>query len=147
MRKTIVFWLAFGFAVLAAVYLIVRVSMTMTGAGAGPHVSGISIDGGAGPLSARDISAAINLAGGQPVHSTDTRQMFDDVSAISAVRAASVRKIPSGQIAVRVRQRDIIAVWTDGTRFYPLAADGRKLDSALTAAPAGAVVFSGKLIA
>jgi cell division protein FtsQ len=145
MKKTIVFWLTFGAAVLAAVYLIVRLSMSMTGTGAGPRIGTVSLDAGTGPLAARDISGAIGLAAGQPVHSADIDTIFSTISGHSAVRSASVRKIPSGRIAIMIRQREIIAIWTDGARYWPLAADGQRLENTIAAPPAGAVVFSGKL--
>lgn len=132
--------MAFGASVLAAIYLIVRISMTGGGA-----VTAVSLDAGAGPLSARDISTAINISGGRSLHSADTDRIFSEISGIPAVRFVSVRKIPSGKLAIAVRQREVVAVWTDGAKFYPLAADGRRLDNAIADAPAGTLVFSGKL--
>ncbi|MCL2737300.1 MAG: cell division protein FtsQ/DivIB [Alphaproteobacteria bacterium] len=145
MNKTVLFWISFAIAILVSVYFAARISISVIGMDGASIVRAVSIDPGRGPLSAQDIHRTSGLQPGQSAHAVDINEMLSNISGLSAVRRAGVRRMPSGRIAIKVEQREVIAAWTDGANFFPLSSDGHRFDRALAAAPDGWVVFSGTL--
>ena len=144
MRKSIIFWLTFALAALAALYLAVRVSMAVMGTGGVARVARISVHAGRNAENAQTIADALQIKPGGSAYSVNIEKSLAKLAARPDVRNAAVRRMPDGRIMVRVAVREIVAAWTDGYNFYPLSDDGRLLDKPLPGRPAGTLVFSGE---
>ena len=143
MKKSFLFWLMFGLAVLMAIYTAVRVSVVLMGQGgelsAIRKVSANAIGGG----DPRRLAERLDIAPG--TKSLDLEDALAKVMTDPDVALASVRRMPNGEIKVRAQMRIIVAAWTDGEKYYPLDSGGTPVSRQLDARPAGTLVFSGKV--
>jgi cell division septal protein FtsQ len=59
------------------------------------------------------------------------------------IEHASVRDRQNGTLAVKIRHKKIIGIWTDGTAFYPLSESGAPIMTPFASKPAAGLVFRG----
>ncbi|MCL2338573.1 MAG: cell division protein FtsQ/DivIB [Proteobacteria bacterium] len=144
MKKSFLFWLAFGVASVIALYLVVRVTLVIIGTANIAPIGNITVQTNA-DLSATDITNAMTLSAGKSVYSANMNDALSKIMEIPDIKNAAVRRLPNGRMAVKVEQRKIVATWTDGVKFYPLAADGHVVQLPFAAKPDGMLVFSGNL--
>jgi len=145
MRKSIVFWLTFVLALGIALYFAVRISMTVMGMGNVSRVSKISVKSDLGADYADEIASVLMLPTGKSVYSINLDAYLEKMIGLPDISDAAIRRTPSGKILIRANTRKIVAVWTDGVNFYPLAADGRHIGRTLDTVPQNTLVFSGEL--
>ena len=145
MKKSILFWLTFALALLIALYFAVRISMTIMGMGTVSRSSSISVKSDFGTAMADEVAATMQLPVGRSVYTIDMEKLLEKMSNLPDIKDAGIRRTPSGKILVRVTARKIVASWTDGTNFYPLAADGQPIGRMLDARPKNTFVFTGVL--
>jgi len=145
MIKKLLFWLTFALVALGALYFAVRMPTTALGRDTAAPTGRISIYPGRGSLTARDITDALKIRSGGSVYSVNLAQVLSNITALPDVKDAAVRRLPNGRILVRISQRAVVAVWTDGLNFYPLANDGRAIRRPLKEKPDGMLVFAGDL--
>lgn len=107
------------------------------------HRVSISADTGGKDLST--IIAAAAVAPGTDSYSLDLAAMNARVGAVPGVRASAVRRLPNGNLAVRVSLYRAVALWTDGENYFPLSADGTIVNKPTDTRDAGDVVFRGPL--
>lgn len=145
MKRNIWFWLCFVAAIALATYFATR--LIMTGLGYGPaarvHTISISADQGDKDLSA--LAAAAAVAPGTATYSVDLAALNARVAATPGVRASAVRRLPNGNLAVKVKLYRAVAQWTDGEAFFPLSADGTIVRRPSENRDAGTVLFRGDL--
>ncbi|MDR1207579.1 MAG: cell division protein FtsQ [Rickettsiales bacterium] len=144
MKKSILFWLVFASAILIALYLSVRISMAALGIGNIAPVGPVSVRA-KGTASAGDIANALRMQPGKSAYSVDLDDCLSRITGLPDVGQAAIRKYPNGRMEVKLTMRKIVANWTDGGKFYPLAADGKIMNRAADTADAGMLVFSGVL--
>jgi len=144
MKKSFLFWLAFGFAALLALYLAVRLTLVGIGISNIAPIGAVSVRTN-GDIQATNLTNAMQLTPGTSVYAANMDDALAKIMQIPDVKNASVRRLPSGRMAVKVEQRKIVATWTDGQKFYPLAADGKVIQTPFDAMPVGMLVFSGNL--
>jgi cell division protein FtsQ len=145
MRKKILFWTAFVLAVVVATYLAVRITMLCLGGGAATPVRGLSISSENGRIDRTAIAAAVGIPANTPTYAVRLEDMLARILAIPDIEAASVRRLGSGSLQIRIRIRTAVAAWTDGNDYYPLAADGSVIKRPLGARPENSLVFRGIL--
>jgi cell division protein FtsQ len=144
MRKSILFWLAFAFAILIALYLAVRISMTVLGIGNIVPIGSVSIRA-RGLNSAADIAGVFQTQSGRSAYSIDLDDYLLKITELPDVHTAAIRKHPNGRLEIKVVPRRIVANWTDGGKFYPLDSNGKTINRPEDARAAGMLVFSGAL--
>jgi len=143
MKKSLLFWLMFGFAVLLAIYIAVRISVVLMGQGGGlSTIKKVSISAAPGG-DARQLAARLDIAPG--TKSLDLEDALAKIMADPDVARASIRRMPSGEIKVRAQMRVVVASWTDGEKYYPLDSDGTPISRQLDSRPPSTLVFSGKV--
>jgi cell division septal protein FtsQ len=145
LKKSLWFWLCFAVAIALAVYFSARIIMTTTGRGAASVVKSVHISSDSGRQSLTAIAAQVGIAPGTRTYSVNLDEVGARIAAIPDVRASAVRRLPNGNLAIRVKLHRAVALWTDGLDFYPLSADGTVVRRPIGARPENTVVFRGPL--
>ena len=145
MKKSLWFWLCFCVAIVFAIYFSVRVVMTGMGRGTNAYVTNISISADQSDKDLSAIVAAATIAPNTRTYSIDLDMLNERVSKVPGVKKSAVRRMPNGNISVRVALHRAVALWTDGQNFFPLSADGTIVNKPTDVRDASHVVFRGKL--
>jgi len=145
MKKSLWFWLCFVTAVVLAVYFATRITMTTMGRGNAAIIRSISISTTPRSKSLSAIAAATGIAPGTRTYATSLDAINARLTRLPDVKTSAVRRMPNGNLTIRVQMHQAIAVWTDGESFYPLSADGTIISRIIEEKPANSVVFRGKL--
>ena len=144
MKKTILFWLYFVLSIILAIYFAVRVITSQMGRGPVSNVQNI-ITYGTNSKDDNIIKMSLGLAPGNTLRALDLHQLNNRVSNIPGVKKAAVRRLPNGDIIVKIQKHNIVATWSDGAYYYPLSADGTKIDTPLAERNNNSIVFRGDL--
>ncbi len=145
MKKSLWFWLCFAVAIIFAVYFSVRIIMTGMGHGTSAYINNISISADQSDKDLSAIVAAATLAPNTRSYSIDLDMLNKRVMDVPGVKKASVRRMPNGNLSVKVAMYRAVALWTDGQNFFPLSADGTIVNKPTDVRDASHVVFRGKL--
>lgn len=144
MKKSIWFWLYFVLSIILAVYFAVRIITSQMGRGPISTIKSIETYG----TSAKDdeiIKLSLGVTPGTSLRSVDLHQLNYRVSNIPGVKNSAVRLLPNGALIVKIQKHKVIASWTDGTYYYPLSADGTKIDTPSEERNDNSIVFQGDL--
>lgn len=145
MKKSLWFWLSFVVAVLLAIYFATRIIMVSMGHGAPARIKSVSISS---DISGKNLSAlapAVGIAPGTLTYQVNLDDINARISGVVDVRKSAVRRMPNGNLNIRVQLHRAVALWSDGTNFYPLSADGTIVRRPLDSRPENTVVFRGPL--
>lgn len=145
MKKSLWFWLCFVIAIIFAVYFSVRIVMTGMGRGTNAYINNISISADQSDKDLSAIVAAATLAPNTPSYSIDLDMLNERVSKVPGVKKSAVRRMPNGNLSVRVALHRAVALWTDGEHYFPLSADGTIVNKPTGVRDMSHVVFRGKL--
>lgn len=145
MKKSLWFWLCFIIAIVLAVYFSVRIVMTGIGRGTNAYIKNISISADQSDKDLSAIVAAATLAPNTPSYSIDLNMLNERVSKVPGVKKSAVRRMPNGNLSVRVALHRAVALWTDGEHYFPLSADGTIVNKPTDVRDMSHVVFRGKL--
>lgn len=145
MRKTLLFWLTFSFAIIIATYLSVRIVMLVTGHLDAAGIKTVSVSSKNGGLDKSAVARVVNIAPNTPTYGVRLDDILARILTVPDIDDAGVRRMPNGSIQIRVRMRTIIAAWTDGEYYYPLGANGVKIDRPSDDRPEKSLVFRGNL--
>lgn len=145
MKKSFWFWLCFVVAIILAVYLASRIIMTSLGHGAAATVKSISISSDSGRQNLSSVAAFSGIPPGTKTYSVNLDDINARIATIPDVKTSAVRRLPNGNLAIRVNLHKAVALWTDGENFYPLSADGTIVKRLIDERPENTVVFRGNL--
>lgn len=143
MKRSVWFWLSFVVAVILAVYFATRVIMVAMGRGNLAHVRNISIKADKNDKDLSGLAAALGVAPGTRSYSVDLGALNARVGNVPGVKQSAVRRLPNGNLAVRVSLYTAVALWTDGENFFPLSADGTVVNRPTGVRDDAHVVFRG----
>ena len=141
MKKSLWFWLCFVVAIVFAIYFSVRVVMTGMGMGRNAYVTNISISADQSDKDLSAIVAAATMTPNTRSYSVDLDVLNTRISSVPGVKTSAVRRMPNGNIAVKVTLHQAVALLTDGETFWPLAADGTKIEKPTDVRDESHVVF------
>lgn len=145
MKRKIWFWLSFVLAIILAVYFGVRIIMTFMGHGFLSQVHRVSISASPQNKDLGAIAAAAGIAPGTHTYAINLDDLNARIAAVPGVRYSAVRRRPDGNLVIRVQLYQAVALWTDGTSFYPLSADGTIVNRPSDVRAPGTILFRGKL--
>ncbi len=145
MKRSIWFWLSFVIALILAIYFSVRVIMTGMGRGNIARVRNISISADVGNKDLSALAAAAAVVPGTNVYKINLDEMNQRIGAVPGVRESAVRRMPNGNLAIKVAIYRAVALWTDGVAYYPLSADGTIVNKPTDVRDEGNVVFRGSV--
>ena len=145
MKKSVWFWLCFVIAIVLGVYFATRIVIISSGRGPLAVVRHIAISTNGANDNMGTLAAATGVAPGtRPTRAIlagiNTRMM-----AVPGVRNAAVRRMPNGDLSIRVQMHRTVAQWTDGDMFYPLSADGTIVQNPTSTRGGASVLFRGPL--
>jgi cell division protein FtsQ len=145
MKKTLWFWLSFLLAIMLAVYFSVRIITVRMGHGRIAEIKNIRIVADMPDANLSEIAAAAGVAAGTDSYDVSLSDINNRIARIPDVKTSAVRRMPNGNLSVRVALHHAIAVWTDGENYFPLAADGTIIERPLDSVPEHTVIFRGKI--
>lgn len=91
------------------------------------------------------IKLSLGVSPGTSLRGIDLHQLNYRVSNIPGVKDSAVRRLPNGKILVKIKKHKVIATWTDGEYYYPLSADGTKINTPSLERNDNSIVFRGDL--
>ena len=146
MKRSFSFWLYFIAAILLAIYFATRIIMTFMGHSPVSTVRTLSISS---DTNAKDLSSVVGAAGIAP----GTRTYSINLELVNSrilqqtpsVRESAVRRLPNGNLAVKLRLYRAVAAWTDGAHYYPISADGKIVKNPSETRGPDTVVFRGSV--
>jgi len=144
MKKSILFWLYFVLSIILAIYFAVRVITSQMGRGPISNVQNIQTYG----TNTKDqeiIKITLGISSGTELRSVDLHQLNNRISGIPGIKKSAIRVLPNGDIAVKIQKHKVIATWTDGAYYYPLSADGTKINTPAEERNDNSIVFRGDL--
>ena len=145
MKKSIWFWLCFIVAIVFAIYFSVRVVMTAMGQGRNAYITNISISADQSDKDLSAIVAAATMTPNTRSYSVDLNTLNTRISGVPGVKTSAVRRMPNGNIAIKVTLYRAVALWTDGENFFPLSADGTIVNKPTDVRDESHVVFRGPI--
>jgi len=143
MKRSIWFWLCFVVAMIFATYFASRIIMTTLGYGSVGIIRRVSISADAADKDLTALAAAAAVAPGTRSITADLEQINARIDAVPGVKMSAVRRLPNGNLAVKVNLYKAVAQWTDGENFYPLSADGTIVKRPVNERDESSVVFRG----
>lgn len=143
MKRNLWFWLYFIAAILLAIYFATRIIMTFMGYGPIAQVKNISISADTKNQDLTAIAAATGISPGTHTHSVNLELVNARLLTTPGVRESAVRRLPNGNLSVKIRLYRAVAAWTDGTYYYPLSADGTIVQQPTEEKSPGTVIFRG----
>lgn len=145
MKRNLWFWLFFVFAVILAIYFSTRVIMTFMGYGPIATVRNISVNADTKNKDLTPLLTAVGVSGGTNSYSVNLNTVNERLLQTPGVKESAVRRLPNGNLVIKVRMYRAVASWTDGTYYYPLSADGNVVNQPSEDKPNGAVIFRGNV--
>ena len=145
MKRSIWFWLFFALSIILATYFAVRIIMTTMGHGTISRVRTISISADMRGPDLNPVAAAAAVAPGTHTYSVDLSAQNARIAATPRVRDCAVRRMPNGNLKVKVEMHHAVAQWTDGQAYFPLSADGTIVKRPSDTRDAASVLFRGTL--
>ena len=145
MKKSIFFWLYFAVSIILAVYFAVRIITSSMGRGPVSHVKHIEIISNSKDIDVEPIKVAIGITSGTNIKSLDLYNINYRVMNVPGIKNAATRRLPNGNLIIKTQKHDVVAMWTDGVKYYPLSSDGTKIDTPMDVRDKNTLVFAGPL--
>ncbi|MBO7509006.1 MAG: cell division protein FtsQ/DivIB [Alphaproteobacteria bacterium] len=145
MRRNLWFWLYFVLAILLAVYFATRIIMTFIGYGPIATVKNVSIWADANDKDLTAVAASVGISPGTHTHSVNLDLVNERIAKTPGVRHSAIRRMPNGNMSVKIQLYRAIATLAEDSYYYPLSADGKKTGYGSEERSPGAVVFRGPL--
>ena len=145
MKRNLWFWLYFIAAILLAIYFATRIIMTFMGYGPISTVRSVSVSADTKNKDLTQMVAAAGISPGTHAYSVNLDLINARLLQTPGVRESAVRRMPNGNLSVRVHLYRAVAGWTDGTYYYPLSADGTVVNKPSEERKPGVVIFRGNV--
>lgn len=143
MKRNIWFWLYFVAAILLAIYFTTRIIMTFMGHTPVSMVRRLSISADTPDKDLSAVRDIIGIPSGTRTYSVTLDLVNSRIASVPGVRESAVRRLPNGNLAIKLRLYRAVATWTDGTHYYPISADGTIVKNPSESRGPDAVVFRG----
>ena len=145
MKKALLFWIYFILSIILAIYFATRIITSQIGRGPISHVKHIEIISDTRDVDLEPIKMAIGIKPGTKIRSVDLRQINNRVMSVPGIKNAATRRLPNGDLVIKTQQYTAVATWSDGVMYYPLSADGTKIDTPTEHVDENTIVFHGDL--
>ena len=145
MKKVLFFWLYFILSIILAIYFATRIITSQIGRGPVSDVKHIEIVSDTKDADLEPVKMAIGIKPGTKIRSVDLHQINNRVMSVPGVKNAATRRLPNGDLIIKTQQYTAVAMWSDGAMYYPLSADGTKIDTPFDTPDDNTIVFRGDL--
>ncbi len=142
MKRSIWFWAYFIIAIVLAIYVSTRIVMTGMGRGAGATVRSITVSADPKPKDFTALTMAAKQSGNR-TYSINLTELNQRIKNTPGVKNSAVRRRPNGNLDVRAQMYTAVALWTDDTSYFPLSADGKRINRPTDTRDALTVLFRG----
>lgn len=88
------------------------------------------------------LSVAAALSTNTPLY-TNLDDINDRILLVPGVKNSAVRRLPNGNLIIKVSYHHFIAAWTDGENYFPVSDDGMVSDTPSTEQSGATIVFRG----
>ena len=148
MKRNLWFWLYFIAAILLSIYFATRIVMARMGYGPTAMIRHISIS--AETTNRNLLSSIENNIGIQSGTHTYTKKL-EHINTqlkqkIPNIEKSAVRRLPNGNLAIKVNFYKAVAEITNGVYYYPLSDKGECIETPSETRSAGSIVFRGECI-
>jgi cell division protein FtsQ len=86
---------------------------------------------------------AAQIAPKTRTYSINLDEMNKRIGNVPGVKESAVRRMPNGNLVVRVKMYHAVALWSDGEMYFPLSADGTIVNQPTSERNVANVVFRG----
>ncbi|MCQ2562668.1 MAG: hypothetical protein MJ158_03590, partial [Alphaproteobacteria bacterium] len=147
MKRNILFWTYFIIAVVLAVYFASRFVTSYLGYGPVSKVHAIVV-------TPSDIIDTENIQKQLYIKNNSIRYAFNNLEFFNKnirdnypnVKNTAIRIMPNGDININLEMYTPVAIWTkDNVNYYPITADGKKINTPTTTPETNSLVFKGIL--
>ncbi len=145
MKKSLFFWLYFIVSIILAVYFATRFITSQMGRGPISHINHVDIISDKKDTDMTPLKMAIGIPKGSNIRAIDLHQVNNRIISVPGVKDAATRRLPNGNIIIKTKQHNIVAMWSDGVMFYPLSVDGTKIDNPVEERDPNTIVFKGEI--
>lgn len=145
MKKALFFWIYFILSIILAIYFATRIITSQIGRGPVSHIKHIEIISDSRDADLEPIKMAIGIKPGTKIRSIDLHQINNRVMSVPGIKNAATRRLPNGDLIIKTQQYKAVAMWFDGVMYYPLSADGTKIDTPIDQVDKNTIVFRGDL--
>jgi len=145
MKKALFFWIYFILSIILAIYFATRIITSQIGRGPVSHIKHIEIISDSRDADLEPIKMAIGIKPGTKIRSIDLHQINNRVMSVPGIKNAATRRLPNGDLIIKTQQYKAVAMWSDGVMYYPLSADGTKIDTPIDQVDKNTIVFRGDL--
>lgn len=145
MKKSLSFWLYFSAVVMTATYFSVRIIMTSMGMGSASVIKSISVISDSNNSDLSVIAAGSGITAGTKTYSVNLNDIRDRISMMPDVKKVAVRRLPNGDIIIKLNLHKAIAFWTDDKFIYPVSKDGTIINKPIEERLEGTILFRGKM--
>ena len=143
MKSKFWFWLSFCSAIILAVYFASRIIMIGLGRGSMARLHKTSIVANVKNKDMTTVAAAAALPKNTNIYSVKLDDINRNILAVPGVKNSSVRRMPNGNLIIRVSFHHFVAAWTDGESYFPLSDDGTIANAPSAERPGNALLFRG----
>ncbi len=145
MKKTLLFWLCFIVSILFAIYFSTRIITGYMGRGPISYVKHITvIKDNNQDFDIESVKMAIGVNSNTPIRNIDLHQINNRITNIPGIKNASVRRMPNGNLIIKIQPHNVVAMWSDGAYYYPLSDDGTKIETPMSEREPNTIVFRGE---
>ena len=107
------------------------------------RIHGISISADRRDADLTGLASVATIAPNTNTYVINLENINARIASVPGVKYSAVRRLPNGNISVRVSLHQAVALWTDGEHYYPWSADGTIVNSPTDTRATVNIVFHG----
>lgn len=91
------------------------------------------------------LKMAVGITHGTDIRSVDLNQINNRILKVPGIKNSATRRLANGDIIIKTKQHNAVALWSDGVYYYPLSADKTKIDTPSETKDEHSIVFRGNI--
>ncbi len=143
MKKSIFFWLYFIVSIILATYFASRIITSHMGRGPISVIKHVHIINDTKDFDAEPVKMTIGITKGTKIRSADLHLINKHVLGVPGIEKSATRLLPNGDLVIKTKKYNVVAMFSDGVYYYPLSDDGTKIDNPFPERNANTLVFQG----
>lgn len=145
MKKSVFFWLYFVVSIILATYFASRIITSNTGRGPVSFIKHVTIINNSRDFDVEPIKMALGIPAKTTIRGINLQSVNNRVLNVPGIEKSATRLLPNGDLIIKTKKYNVVALWSDGVVYYPLSANGTKINTPLTERNENTLVFQGSL--
>ncbi len=145
MKKNLLFWIYFAFAIIFMIYFGIRIIMTCFWNSPVSEVKSVYFSGN---LENGDIVFFQSVVGITSrdinTYSISLTDVNNRILSQPEVKSSATRRVGNGKLDIKIEKYEPVAFWTDGDFYYPITQNGIIISRPTSEMPAASFIFIGK---